>query len=119
MFDLSLEILRVVEDAAIASARTMGMGNPTASDQAAVESMRRCLDTLDASHRLLLENGIPRGTHAIARDITERKRAEARLAGADSLATWLVFAAPMSRAAESPLTGQYLSGRRAIAVPLE
>jgi len=46
MFDLSLEMLRVVEDAAIASARTMGMGNPTASDQAAVESMRRCLDTL-------------------------------------------------------------------------
>ena len=41
MFDLSLEMLRVVEDAAIASARTMGMGNPTASDQAAVESMRR------------------------------------------------------------------------------
>ena len=28
MFDLSLEVLRVVEDAAIASARTMGMGDP-------------------------------------------------------------------------------------------
>ncbi len=30
MFDLSLEVLRVVEDAAIASARTMGMGDPNA-----------------------------------------------------------------------------------------
>ena len=28
MFDLSLEVLRVVEEAAIASARTMGMGDP-------------------------------------------------------------------------------------------
>ena len=27
MFDLSLEVLRVVEEAAIASARTMGMGD--------------------------------------------------------------------------------------------
>ena len=46
MFDLSLEMLRVVEEAAIASARTMGWGDPQASDQAAVESMRRSLDTI-------------------------------------------------------------------------
>ena len=32
--------------------------------------------TLEISHRLLLEEGIPRGTHAIARDITERRRLE-------------------------------------------
>jgi diguanylate cyclase (GGDEF)-like protein/PAS domain S-box-containing protein len=32
--------------------------------------------TLEISHRLLLENGIPRGTHAIARDITARRRLE-------------------------------------------
>jgi diguanylate cyclase (GGDEF)-like protein/PAS domain S-box-containing protein len=31
---------------------------------------------LEISHRLLLENGIPRGTHAIARDITERRKME-------------------------------------------
>ena len=37
MFDLSLEVLRVVEDAAIASARTMGMGDPQTADHAAVE----------------------------------------------------------------------------------
>ena len=39
MFDLSLEMLRVVEEAAIASARTMGMGNAKASDHAAVHSV--------------------------------------------------------------------------------
>jgi PAS domain S-box-containing protein len=32
--------------------------------------------TIEVSHRLLLENGLPRGTHAIARDITERRRLE-------------------------------------------
>ena len=57
MFDLSLEMLRVVEDAAIASARTMGMGNPTASDQAAVESMRRCLDTLAIQGTIVIGEG--------------------------------------------------------------
>ena len=38
MFDLSLEMLRVVEDAAIASARTMGMGNAKAADQGDAEA---------------------------------------------------------------------------------
>src|SRR5260370_650485 len=57
MFDLSLEMLRVVENAAVASARTMGMGNPTASDQAAVESMRRCLDTLAIHGTIVLREG--------------------------------------------------------------
>src|ERR1700730_15313731 len=32
--------------------------------------------TLEISHRLLLENGVPRGTNAIARDITARRRLE-------------------------------------------
>src|SRR5436190_17851337 len=57
MFDLSLEMLRVVEDAAIASARTMGMGNPNASDQAAVEAMRRCLDTLAIDGTIVIGEG--------------------------------------------------------------
>src|ERR1700730_8057918 len=57
MFDLSLEMLRVVEDAAIASARTMGMGNANASDQAAVEAMRRCLDTLAISGTIVIGEG--------------------------------------------------------------
>jgi len=57
MFDLSLEMLRVVEDAAIASARTMGMGDPNASDHAAVEAMRRCLDTLAISGTIVIGEG--------------------------------------------------------------
>ena len=57
MFDLSLEMLRVVEDAAIASARTMGMGDPKHPDQAAVESMRRCLDTLAIEGTIVIGEG--------------------------------------------------------------
>ncbi len=57
MFDLSLEMLRVVEDAAIASARTMGMGDRKGSDQAAVESMRRCLDTLAIDGTIVIGEG--------------------------------------------------------------
>ena len=57
MFDLSLEMLRVVEDAAIASARTMGMGNAKAADHAAVESMRRCLDTIAIDGTIVIGEG--------------------------------------------------------------
>ena len=44
--DLSLEFLRVVEQAAIACAHTMGLGDWRKSDQAAVETMRKCMDTV-------------------------------------------------------------------------
>jgi len=57
MFDLSLEMLRVVEDAAIASARTMGMGDGKTSDQAAVEAMRRCLDTIAIDGTIVIGEG--------------------------------------------------------------
>src|ERR671939_1516448 len=57
MFDLSLEMLRVVEDAAMASARTMGMGDREGSDRAAVESMRRCLDTLPIDGTIVIGEG--------------------------------------------------------------
>ncbi|PWU06658.1 MAG: fructose-bisphosphatase class II [Terriglobia bacterium] len=57
MLDLSLEVLRVVEDAAIASARTMGMGDPHTSDQAAVEAMRRCLDTIPIEGTIVIGEG--------------------------------------------------------------
>jgi fructose-1,6-bisphosphatase class II len=50
-------MLRVVEEAAVASARTMGMGDPKASDQAAVESMRRCLDTLAIEGTIVIGEG--------------------------------------------------------------
>ena len=57
MFDLSLEMLRVVEDAAIASARTMGRGDANAADHAAVEAMRRCLDTLPIAGTIVIGEG--------------------------------------------------------------
>src|SRR3954470_11380238 len=57
MFDLSLEMLRLVEEAAMASSRTMGMGDREGSDQAAVESMRRCLDTLPIEGTIVIGEG--------------------------------------------------------------
>ncbi|HEY1241697.1 MAG TPA: class II fructose-bisphosphatase [Bryobacteraceae bacterium] len=57
MFDLSLEVLRVVEDAAIASARTMGMGDPKIADQAAVEAMRQCMDTIPMEGTIVIGEG--------------------------------------------------------------
>jgi len=57
MFDLSLEMLRVVEEAAIASARTMGMGDAKAAYHAAVESMRRSMDTLAIDGTIVIGEG--------------------------------------------------------------
>jgi fructose-1,6-bisphosphatase II len=57
MFDLSLEMLRVVEDAAIASARTMGMGDREGADRAAVEAMRHCLDTVALDGTIVIGEG--------------------------------------------------------------
>jgi fructose-1,6-bisphosphatase class II len=57
MFDLSLEMLRAVEEAAIASARTMGMGDPHGSDQAAVEAMRKCMDTIPMEGTIVIGEG--------------------------------------------------------------
>src|SRR3954463_13889614 len=44
--DLSLEFLRVVEQAAIACAHTMGQGDRRNSDHVAVEAMRQVMDTV-------------------------------------------------------------------------
>ena len=57
MFDLSLEVLRVVEQAAIESARTMGMGNAGGADQAAVESMRATLETIAIEGTIVIGEG--------------------------------------------------------------
>jgi fructose-1,6-bisphosphatase class II len=57
MFDLSLEVLRVVEQAAIASARTMGMGNADGADHAAVEGMRATLDTIAIEGTIVIGEG--------------------------------------------------------------
>ena len=55
--ELSLEFVRVVEEAAIAAARTMGRGDRHLADQAAVEAMRRVLDTLPVSATVVIGEG--------------------------------------------------------------
>ena len=55
--DLSLDFLRVVEQAAIACAHTMGLGDGHKSAQAAVEAMRECLDTVPISGTIVIGEG--------------------------------------------------------------
>jgi fructose-1,6-bisphosphatase class II len=55
--DLSLEFLRVVEQAAISSAYTMGQGDRHRSDQAAVEAMRKELDTVPIDGTIVIGEG--------------------------------------------------------------
>jgi len=55
--DLSLEFLRVVEQAAIACAHTMGQGDRHNSDQVAVEAMRQVMDTLPIDGTIVIGEG--------------------------------------------------------------
>jgi len=55
--DLSLEFLRVVEEAAIACAHTMGQGDRHHSDQVAVEAMRRVMDTVPIDGTIVIGEG--------------------------------------------------------------
>jgi fructose-1,6-bisphosphatase class II len=55
--DLSLEFLRVVEQAAIACAHTMGQGDRHNSDQVAVEAMRKVMDTVSISGTIVIGEG--------------------------------------------------------------
>ncbi|OFV89587.1 MAG: fructose-bisphosphatase, class II [Acidobacteria bacterium RIFCSPLOWO2_12_FULL_65_11] len=55
--DLSLEFLRVVEQAAIACAHTMGQGDRYKSDQVAVEAMRRVMDTVPIDGTIVIGEG--------------------------------------------------------------
>ncbi len=55
--ELSLEYLRVVERAAIASARTMGLGDRHKADQVAVEAMRTEMDTVGMDGTIVIGEG--------------------------------------------------------------
>ena len=55
--DLSLDFLRVVEQAAIACAHTMGQGDRHKSDQAAVTAMREALDTVLIDGTIVIGEG--------------------------------------------------------------
>jgi fructose-1,6-bisphosphatase II len=55
--DLSLEFLRVVEQAAIACAHTMGQGDGHKADRAAVEAMRQTLDSVPIDGTIVIGEG--------------------------------------------------------------
>jgi fructose-1,6-bisphosphatase class II len=55
--DLSLDFLRVVEQAAIACAQTMGQGDRHKSDQVAVEAMRQVLDSVPIDGTIVIGEG--------------------------------------------------------------
>ncbi|WP_319568761.1 class II fructose-bisphosphatase [Cohaesibacter marisflavi] len=54
---LTLEIVRVVERAAVSAARLRGKGNEKAADQAAVDAMRRELNQLPITGRVVIGEG--------------------------------------------------------------
>ena len=55
--DLLGDFVHVVEEAAIASARTMGQGNADASDQAAVQAMRHAFETVQMAGTIVIGEG--------------------------------------------------------------
>ncbi len=55
--ELSLSFLRVVEEAAIACAHTMGMGDRHHSDRVAVESMRKTMDSVPMRGTIVIGEG--------------------------------------------------------------
>jgi fructose-1,6-bisphosphatase II len=54
---LALEMVRVTEAAALASARFMGRGQRDEADRAAVEAMRRTMDEVDIDGRIVIGEG--------------------------------------------------------------
>lgn len=56
-FELALEFTRVVEEAAIESAKTMGMGDRPRSDQVATEAMRRTMDSIPMRGTIVIGEG--------------------------------------------------------------
>ena len=56
-FELALEFTRIVEEAAIESAKTMGMGDRPKSDQVATEAMRRAMDSVPMRGTIVIGEG--------------------------------------------------------------
>jgi fructose-1,6-bisphosphatase II len=54
---LSLEFLRVVENAAVASARIMGFGDRQKADEVAVEAMRKTMDQVEMDGTIVIGEG--------------------------------------------------------------
>src|SRR5438067_9674967 len=56
-FELALEFLRVVEQAAIGAAKTMGYGDGHKADQVATEAMRKTMDTVHMHGTIVIGEG--------------------------------------------------------------
>lgn len=56
-FDLSLDIVRVAEETAIASYAEIGSGDEKAADQAAVDAMRTALNAIEMDGRIVIGEG--------------------------------------------------------------
>src|SRR5205085_7912517 len=56
-FELALEFVRVVEDAAMASAHTMGLGDRHKADQVATEAMRQTMDSVPMRGTIVIGEG--------------------------------------------------------------
>src|ERR1035438_6229491 len=54
---LAFELTRVVEEGAVAAARTMGQGDRKGSDQAAVQAMRRAFETVPIAGNIVIGEG--------------------------------------------------------------
>src|SRR5207237_1339124 len=54
---LSLDVLRVVENAAVAAARTMGFGDRHKADEVAVEAMRKTMDSVEIDGTIVIGEG--------------------------------------------------------------
>lgn len=55
--NLSFHLVRVVEEAAVASARTMGQGDAKRADQAAVQAMRKAFETVPIAGNIVIGEG--------------------------------------------------------------
>jgi fructose-1,6-bisphosphatase II / sedoheptulose-1,7-bisphosphatase len=55
--NLALEVVRVTEAAALAASRLMGRGDEKAADQAAVDAMRRALNSLSIDGKVVIGEG--------------------------------------------------------------
>ena len=56
-FELALEFVRVVEEAAVASAHTMGLGDRHKADKVATEAMRTCMDSVPMRGTIVIGEG--------------------------------------------------------------
>mgnify|MGYP003417447187 CR=1 FL=1 len=101
--NLALEVARVTEAAALASARFMGRGDEAGADQAAVEAMRRAFNAIPVGGTVVIGEGSQEQTRALY--VGEQ-------IGAGDLTTEVALDALLELAADlGSLLGQVAHGR--------